>query len=61
MNETDVIQIKVRDGDTINLSLHSDGIWLSMFKGTSYASTMLTMKQAIELRNAINKLLKVDA
>jgi hypothetical protein len=61
MNETDVIQIKVRDGDTINLSLHSDGIWLSLFKQMSYASTMLTMKQTTELRDAINKLLEVDA
>lgn len=61
MNETDVIQIKVRDGDTINLSLHSDGIWLALFKQMSYASTMLTMKQTSELRDAINKLLEVDA
>jgi hypothetical protein len=59
--EDDYISIDARHGDTINLSLHSDGIWLSMFKGTSYASTMLTMKQAVELRDAINKLLKVDA
>lgn len=59
--EDDYISIDARHGDTINLSLHSDGIWLSMFKGTSYASTMLTMNQAIELRDAINKLLKVDA
>jgi hypothetical protein len=59
--EDDYISIDARQGDTINLSLHSDGIWLSMFKGTSYASTMLTMKQATELRDAINKLLKVDA
>ena len=59
--DDDYISIDARQGDIINLSLHSDGIWLSMFKGTSYASTMLTMKQAIELRDAINKLLKVDA
>jgi hypothetical protein len=59
--DDDYISIDARDGDTINLSLHSDGIWLSMFKGTSYASTMLTMNQVVELRDAINKLLKVDA
>ena len=59
--DDDYISIDARHGDTINLSLHSDGIWLSMFKGTSYVSTMLTMKQAVELRDAINKLLKVDA
>ena len=59
--DDDYISIDARHGDTINLSLHSDGIWLSMFKGTSYASTMLTMKQAIELRDAINKMLEVDA
>ena len=41
--DDDYISIDARHGDTINLSLHSDGIWLSMFKGTSYASTMLTM------------------
>ena len=58
MNETDVIQIKVRDGDTINLSLHSDGIWLSLFKQMSYASTMLNKKQATELRDALNALLR---
>ena len=61
MNETDVIHIKVRDGDTINISLHNDGIWMSLFKPMSYASTMLTQKQATELRDAINKLLEVDA
>jgi hypothetical protein len=59
--DDDYISIDARDGDKINLSLHSDGIWLSMFKGTSYASTMLTMNQVVELRDAINKLLKVDA
>jgi hypothetical protein len=58
MNETDVIQIKVRDGDTINLSLHNDGIWMSLFKQMSYASTMLTQKQATELRDALNALLR---
>lgn len=58
MNETDVIQIKARDNDTINLSLHSDGIWLSLFKQMSYASTMMSQKQATELRDALNALLK---
>ena len=59
--DDDYISIDARHGDTINLSLHSDGIWLSMFKGTAYASTMLTLKQATELRDALNTLLGVEA
>ena len=56
--DDDYISIDARHGDTINLSLHSDGIWLSLFKQMSYASTMLTMKQTTELRDALNALLR---
>jgi hypothetical protein len=59
--DDDYISVNARDGDTINLSLHSDGIWVSMFKSSSYASTMMTRSQAIELRDALNTFLGDDA
>lgn len=57
--EDDYISIKAEDGNSINLSLYSGGdIWVSLFQRTAYASTMLNKKQATELRDALNALLR---
>jgi len=48
------LDIKSEDGSRLCLSKHEDDLWLSIWLFRGHASIPITLKEAAELRDALN-------